>query len=48
MTTQQIEHVEQQLIRFIDRVVDGEEKATQAEIAALPGVASALATIHEL
>lgn len=48
MTAKQIDHVEEQLIRFIDRVVDKAEEATQAEIAALPGVASALADIYQL
>lgn len=48
MTSQQLTHVEEQLIKFIDRVVKEEKKATPAEIAALPKVASALAQIHAL
>lgn len=48
MTGEQIKHVEEQLISFIDRVVAEKEKATPAEIAALPKVALALARIHEL
>lgn len=48
MTSQQMDHVEKQLIRFIDNVVEKGEKATPAEIAALPEAAFALAKIHEL
>lgn len=48
ITDQQIAHVEEQLIRFIDRVVDKDENATSAEIAALPEVTLALATIHRV
>lgn len=48
MTDQQIKHVEEQLISFIDRVVAEKEKATPAEIAALPKAAFALEKIHRL
>lgn len=48
MTDQDIKHVEKQLISFIDRVAAEKEKATPAEIAALPEEAFALARIHEL
>lgn len=48
MTNQQIKHVEEQLISFIDRVAAEKEKATPAEIADLPEAAFALAKIHEL
>ena len=47
MTKEQIEHVELQLIRFIDRVVE-KQNATPTEIAALPEVAFALTEIHDL
>jgi len=48
MSGQQIAHVEEQLICFIDRVVDRNENATPAEIAALSEVTLALAEIHRL
>lgn len=48
MTTKQIEHVEQQLIRFIDAVMEKGKGATPAEIAALPEAALSLAKLHEL
>lgn len=48
MTATQIEHVEQQLISFIDTVIKKEERATPAEIAALPGIALSLAALHKL
>lgn len=48
MTTKQIEHVEEQLIKFIDTVLEKGKKATPAEIAALPEVALSLAKMHEL
>lgn len=40
MTSQQIEHVEKQLIHFVDRVV--KKDATAAEVEALPAVAEVL------
>jgi len=48
VTNQQIEHIEKQMICFIDCVIDKEEKATPAEIAALPEVTLALAKIHQI
>lgn len=48
MTTKQIEHVEQQLISFIDAVMEKRKRATPAEIAALPEIALALTKLHEL
>lgn len=47
MRDTQIERVEEQLIRFINRVVD-KETATPAELEALPKVALALAKIASL
>lgn len=46
MTNAQIEHVESQLISFIDRVIDQKENAARAEVEALPGAVSALAKLH--
>lgn len=48
MTTKQIEHVEQQLISFIDAVMEKGERATPEEVAALPEIAFSLAKLHEL
>lgn len=48
MTTTQIEHIENQLIKFIDAVVEKGERATQAEIAALPEIALSLVEIQKL
>ena len=48
MTTSQIEHVENQLIEFIDAVVEKGERATQAEIAALPEIALSLVALSKL
>lgn len=48
MTGAQIKHVEEQLIQFIDNVLEKGKRATPAEIAALPEVALALAKIHEI
>ena len=47
MTTSQIEHVQNQLIKFIDSVVEKGERATQAEIAALPEIALSLVALSK-
>lgn len=48
MTTSQINHVENQLINFIDAVVEKGERATQAEIAALPEIALSLVELNKI
>ena len=47
MNSSQINHVEDQLIKFIDLVVE-KQNATTAEVEALPMVAHALAEISKL
>ncbi len=48
MTTKQIEHVEKQLIKFIDTVLEKGKRATPSEVAALSEVAFALVKLHEI
>lgn len=48
MTETQISDLEIQLLKFVNRVIAREEKATAAEVEALPAVAVALAEIHKL
>lgn len=47
MTSKQIEHLEETLISFVDKV-SGKQNATTAEIEALPKVALALVEIHKI
>lgn len=48
MSTLEIEHIEHQLIQFIDKVMEKGDQATAAEITALPQAALALAEIHKI
>lgn len=48
MSSEQIKHVEGQLIQFIDSVLEKAERATPEEITALPEVALSLVRLHEL
>lgn len=50
MTSQEIKHLKDRLFIAVDTIVSAikQRSATPAEIAALPEIARALATIHEL
>jgi hypothetical protein len=47
MTNEQIAHVEEQLIKFIDRTVE-KQNTTSAEVQALADIVFALAEIHRI